>query len=86
MEARETRLLRRSFVVHPEEPHGALDVQDLASLRRTRLESLEHLPAQLAEWLQSAGDGDSRARSPARLSRSEARVATLALDGLTRAG
>ena len=82
MEDGNSALHRRSFVVHAEGGGKTLVVHDLATLRSARVRSLELLPAQILEWLSAGTDGETPAPHPP-LSRSEARVVRLALDGLT---
>jgi DNA-binding CsgD family transcriptional regulator len=74
---------RSSFVVHADGSHGPLVVQDLVSLRRVQLETLDLLPGQIEQWLEAGADA-AAPRAPAMpLTRSEARVARLAIEGLT---
>jgi DNA-binding CsgD family transcriptional regulator len=69
-------------VVHAHGSGGPLVVQDLESLLRAHVESLEMLPAQLEQWLAPRLQR-ARPAYPVALTRSEARVARLAADGLT---
>jgi DNA-binding NarL/FixJ family response regulator len=80
---------RHSFVVHASDGERAVIVQDLASLERVSLSSLVDLPTHLRASL----DRDRRSRGRrerltkqkrfARLTRSESRVAALALAGFS---
>jgi DNA-binding NarL/FixJ family response regulator len=79
---------RHSFVVHVDGPRGPLLLRDLDSLRRARLDSIERLPAQLAEWLRPAPAAGELRRPEVRrrvrkLTRSQARTARLVADGLS---
>jgi DNA-binding NarL/FixJ family response regulator len=58
-------------------------VQDLASLRRAQLETLDLLPGQIEKWLRTSQGPAARGEPPLPLTRSEARVARLATEGLT---
>jgi DNA-binding CsgD family transcriptional regulator len=76
---------RRSFVLHVEGAQGPLVLQDLGSLRRAELETLAGVTGQLEEWMRPAGQiGRAEVlRRTLKLTRSQARVARLAAEGLT---
>ena len=76
-----------AFVLHAEGPEGPLMVRDLATLEAVRLDSVDQLPETLRRWLtrdaavQDAAAGLSE-RLP-ELTGAEARVASLAADGVS---